>query len=435
MKIFFIFSILTTCFNALSKERDFIIVDHDIAIKKAKDKAAPNNNKLKWKDGVVPWEISPKDKDADQLTESVTKALKFLSDKTNLVFRKRTAADNDYVSFTSEYDGCFSYVGRQGGRQEINLSKGCRSMMTVAHEILHAVGLEHEQSREDREKYINIIWENINKKNQHNFNKVKGSRYGEYNFESIMHYGSYSFSKNGKPTIITKDGETFQQNREYLSEGDINGVNFLYPREVKEFLLEDVKLKKLKLKEKNFILSLKSFPGNLKHVASVQYLFDNSELDSPLLENWEDIYKYVVKPPLGENLVTVEFNLKNGKKMEKSFSFYNFDKRVQTVCTFSVKRDSKKFTVPLVFSEKEAKVYKVPLENYISEIQLYFDVESKNIILSLQLIREKGLIRKEKRTSKKFLVVESSQAQILLKKAKIGCNVLLIEDKENRSQE
>ncbi|CAG12479.1 unnamed protein product, partial [Tetraodon nigroviridis] len=57
---------------------------------------------------------------------------------------------------------CWSYVGRQGGRQDVSLqARGCLYHEVVQHEVLHALGFHHEQVRSDRDNYIRILTENI----------------------------------------------------------------------------------------------------------------------------------------------------------------------------------------------------------------------------------------------------------------------------------
>lgn len=59
--------------------------------------------------------------------------------------------------------GCYAYVGRQVERENgVYLdSDGCITTATVAHELLHALGIYHEFTRYDRESYITIILDNL----------------------------------------------------------------------------------------------------------------------------------------------------------------------------------------------------------------------------------------------------------------------------------
>ncbi len=143
---------------------------------------------------------------------------------------KNKSAFDDYIVFVkASGTTCASYVGRQGGKQEVKLAPRCHTMNTV-HEIGHALGLWHEQSRIDRDRYIQVVWENIHPDHAYNFNQhiSDGQDHGPYNYDSIMHYSSKAFSINGKPTIIPlQQGVTIGQ-REHLSQGDINAIRDLY---------------------------------------------------------------------------------------------------------------------------------------------------------------------------------------------------------------
>jgi astacin (peptidase family M12A) len=180
---------------------------------------------FRWPNGVVPYVIDPNLPNPSRVTD----AIKHWEKKTKIRFVKRTATHPDYVSFEAQ-DGCFSQVGRRGGKQVISLGEGCQVGQAI-HEIGHAVGLWHEQSREDRSRFIRIVWQNIQAGKEHNFDQhiVDGDDVGKYDYGSIMHYPATAFTKNGLPTIIPlKLGGGSIGQRKGLSRGDIKAVKFMY---------------------------------------------------------------------------------------------------------------------------------------------------------------------------------------------------------------
>ncbi|XP_053179338.1 hatching enzyme 1.2-like [Scomber japonicus] len=144
-------------------------------------------------------------------------------------FQPRTS-HRDYIYFYSG-SGCWSYLGRQGGRQYVSLRRnGCLYTSTVQHEVLHALGFHHEQVRSDRDRYIRILTQNIQSGMQHNFNKVQTNNLGTpYDFDSVMHYSKYAFSRNGQPTIVARSNPNLNfGGAKTLSPNDIARVNRLY---------------------------------------------------------------------------------------------------------------------------------------------------------------------------------------------------------------
>lgn len=98
-----------------------------------------------------------------------------------------------------------SYVGRIGGEQEMLIGSKC-GVGVVVHELCHACAMYHEHCRYDRDNYITVYTENVEDNALNDVRKITSNYYtrGAFDFNSIMIYGSYTFSKNGKPTMLKK---------------------------------------------------------------------------------------------------------------------------------------------------------------------------------------------------------------------------------------
>uniref|UniRef100_UPI0037E7CB92 hatching enzyme 1.2-like n=1 Tax=Semicossyphus pulcher TaxID=241346 RepID=UPI0037E7CB92 len=176
-----------------------------------------------WFDAIVPYVIS------DELAyqaQNIHAAFRMISDFTCIRFQPRSTEYN-YLEFKNG-KGCASFVGCRGGAQSVYYSQSC-SVGNLCHELIHALGLHHEHTRNDRDQYISVQWQSIVPGRKNNFKMKHGNTLNlPYDINSIMHYGSYFFSVDGSPTVLPHESGVQMGQRTHLSHLDIEKINRLY---------------------------------------------------------------------------------------------------------------------------------------------------------------------------------------------------------------
>ncbi|XP_049879665.1 zinc metalloproteinase nas-7-like [Pectinophora gossypiella] len=203
----------------------------DILMPEVSTRNGVRGDTARWPNGIIPYVIEGYFN--QQQRDMIMKAIADYHRLTCLRFVPYNG-QQDYLTIRSGNTGCWSSVGRIGGRQEVNLqAPGCVSKKgTVLHELLHAIGFMHEQSRPERDDFVDIRYQNIKPGSENNFKKA--SRDGTddfgvgYDYNSVMHYSEYAFSRNQQKTIEPKVGGVTLGQREGLSRGDVKKVNNMY---------------------------------------------------------------------------------------------------------------------------------------------------------------------------------------------------------------
>lgn len=186
---------------------------------------AQNQN---WPNGIVPYEFSAAYSFSAENIEAVELGMKTIEENSCVRFIRRTSEIN-YLNIIRD-SGCYSFVGLiYNGAQDVSYGEGCLSQNTIMHELFHALGFYHEQSREDRDQFITIHFENVRAGTERNFQiQSGGSDHGtQYDYTSVMHYHPYSFAiDRSKETIVAKNGAVIE--RIGLSQFDISALNTKY---------------------------------------------------------------------------------------------------------------------------------------------------------------------------------------------------------------
>lgn len=185
-----------------------------------------------WPDGIVYYTMPNQAEWADDeygiFVDNIKKAFNMISSGTNILFIERTN-QSVYLQFKKSNSN-FTDLGYTNGVNLVNIYN-YNSPGIIAHEIMHSLGVDHEQARSDRGQYIYVYPDRVREfyKSALNVNST-ALPYGPFDFNSIMLYGSTSSANidQNLPFMTKLDGTAFEGQRDSLSAGDYAGLNQLY---------------------------------------------------------------------------------------------------------------------------------------------------------------------------------------------------------------
>ncbi len=230
--------------------KDFIVAYGDLIVGTASELEAVKNGEkvlsvplpILWPKGVIPIVISEEVR-ASQQSEWIQEIAQELKELTKIEIRiadLKNGKDKARVYISRGTEHCYAQVGHTGVVTHMSLSSKC-SKAAIYHEFFHILGFYHEQNRFDREEYLKILWENIDEKYwpqfklfpENSFNRVFASGgHFDFTFQTIMIYGSSSFSSNGDYSMVRDDGTAFSSEFKAPTAIDIARLKQLYQDEL-----------------------------------------------------------------------------------------------------------------------------------------------------------------------------------------------------------
>ncbi|XP_062246174.1 high choriolytic enzyme 1-like [Platichthys flesus] len=224
---------ITTGILTSNNATDEILLEGDLVAPRTRNAMKCWSQKCLWRKAsngqvVIPFTLSREFSSMER--QKIDRAMKAFQRRTCIRFVPRQN-QRDYISIENR-GGCFSSLGRVGGRQVLSLNRGgCVQNGIIQHEINHALGFNHEQTRSDRDRYVRINWGNINQGMAYNFYKKDTNNLNTpYDYSSIMHYGRTAFAiQRGRDTITPIPNSNVRiGQRQGMSSLDIMRINRFY---------------------------------------------------------------------------------------------------------------------------------------------------------------------------------------------------------------
>ena len=151
-----------------------------------------------WPRAIVPVRFADNNFNREEKT-IIKKAMREFHLRTCVRFRRKRG--NQHFLEIFKGNGCFAsgvgynynpYTYYPNNPNRVSLGNGCFRHGVIVHELMHALGFWHEQSRPDRDNYVDIHREYIAKKYHFDFDIVSHHHpavmNSPYDICSIMHY-------------------------------------------------------------------------------------------------------------------------------------------------------------------------------------------------------------------------------------------------------
>ncbi len=228
---------------------DLRVLEDDILIPRAWDQQRTAYVVNLWTNGVVPFEFGPNVTQTNQ--DLMRAAMDEWESLANVSFVPRGSQDN-YIFIRNASFNASEFLGMIGGEQRVFINSWT-THGTLVHELGHVLAFWHEQSRADRNNFIQVNFNNVCQNccsdadgnpiscNSQFAIRDSGNEHGPYDFGSVMHYGACAFSNcspcsatnNACATITVLPPNTAQQTligqRVGASFWDGRIMHFLYP--------------------------------------------------------------------------------------------------------------------------------------------------------------------------------------------------------------
>lgn len=148
-------------------ERDYFENVFTLGDERENDRNAMKSAANKWPHGIIPYRFDESYIERDRAC--ILHAMEVFHKETCINFWFKRSNQSEYIQFKKSDSGCGTLVGYKGEQSnpiDVFLSEKCiNTPGAIQHELLHVIGLWHEQSRPDRDEYVDIIFDNIQPSN------------------------------------------------------------------------------------------------------------------------------------------------------------------------------------------------------------------------------------------------------------------------------